>query len=127
MYLTPLILIDTFNSDWSPGAFGYYGYSPGLAGRTLIFTDYIGDNSDLRLKTIIHEFVHAFGLQHKCGNYDYTGSQGCLMNYPENFLLNDQDPREPIQWTDHNLGCLCAPHILSIRQSNLEDLDILNW
>ncbi len=113
----------------SPGAYRIDGISPGLAGKTIIFTDVTpGVNS---LGALVHEFTHAFGLAHLCGNWDCenaTPSASCAMNYGSWFILNDSAPRVPIQWTNDQTGTnLCACHLKAIRKCKLENLAQLGW
>jgi len=113
----------------SPGSYGVGGISPGLAGKTIVFTGWVSASNSLG--TLVHELTHAFGLAHKCGNWDFkttTPSTSCTMNYGTWFILDDGTPRAPAPWTDKRTAPnLCAPHIKAIRESNLEDLPGLGW
>lgn len=106
----------------SPGAYGVGGISPGLAGKTIIFTRWSGADC---LDTMVHEMTHAFGLAHKCGNWDHTTttpSESCPMNYGSWFILDDASPRAPFsgptnalkQACVHRISRLCARAILRI-------------
>ncbi len=114
------------------GALVVQGISPGpnggLEGRTMVFTTAGGD-----LNTLIHEFGHAFGFHHICGNWDYRsdGMLGkcCTMHYSSlYFMLDHAYPRRPDLWTYGTEGPdFCEEHAVAIRRQNLEDLAILNW
>jgi hypothetical protein len=110
-------------SGISPGPHG------GLEGRTIVFTDG-GDGGGLA--TLTHEFGHALGFQHICGNWNYRshGSGGaCTMHYASWYLmLNDANPRKPALWVyGDTTPYFCEEHIIEIRKQNLEDLAILGW
>ncbi len=112
----------------SPGSYGVGGISPGLSGKTIIFTGWV--NAELLL-TSVHEMTHGFGLADKCGNWDYknnTPTTSCCMNYDSWFILDDMTPRAPIPWTNKRVGSsLCAHHIKAVRECNLEDMSALSW
>ena len=101
--------------------------SPGLAGKTIVFTGWVSAPDSLDI--IVHEMTHAFGLAHKCGNWDYYGTgTSCTMNYGSWFILDNGTPRSPIPWTDGSVSThLCASHLKGIRESNLEDIGALGW
>jgi len=111
----------------SPGAYGVGGISPGLAGKTIVFTGWVAAAQSL--DTLVHEMTHAFGLAHKCGNWDHKGtSSSCPMNYNSWFVLDDATPRKPIRWTNGKVRTsLCAPHLRVVREAHLEDLPSLGW
>ena len=113
----------------SPGSYGVSGISPGLAGKTIVFTGLFSENTFLR--TMIHELTHAFGLHHKCGNWDYKDNSpenSCCMNYGEWFILDNGVPRKPIQWTNRRMdSSLCAQHLKAVRDAGLEGLSGLGW
>jgi hypothetical protein len=117
----------TFVSGISPGPNG------GLEGRTIVFTAAGGD-----LNTLIHEFGHAFGFHHICGNWDYRTDGNdvdgpekrcCTMHYSSMyFMLNHTNPRRPVLWDYANPGpYFCEEHAVEIRRQNLEDLSVLGW
>jgi len=112
----------------SPGGYGTSGISPGLAGRTIIFTGWIAAGGTLRV--ITHELIHAFGLAHKCGNWDFGPgtASSCTMNYSSWFILDEGLPRCPIPWTNDRVNEYpCVHHIRAIRQAHLENLPGLGW
>jgi hypothetical protein len=104
------------------------GPNGGLEGRTLVFTASGGD-----LCTLLHEFGHAFGFHHICGNWDYmsdgTTGQACPMHYDSwYFMLDHSTPRQLDLWTlDYGGPYFCEEHIIEIRRQNLEDLAVLGW
>jgi hypothetical protein len=112
------------------GAYGTAGRSPGLAAKSIIYTGFI--NAATSQGTIIHELTHALSFAHKCGNWDYSSSgskTSCVMNYDSYFILDNDFPRKPIQWTNNKTSTsnLCARHIEAIRKYNLEEDDDLGW
>jgi hypothetical protein len=111
----------------SPGSYGTGGQSPGLNSRAIVFTKFTPATQ--RLKVLVEEVTHAFGLAHKCGNWDYratTPRKSCACNYQASFILNDATPRTPIPWTNNRAGVYhCARHIKAIREVKLESM--LGW
>lgn len=100
-----------------------------FAGRTIVFThhptfrDGDADARSWALKTIVHEFTHAFGLPHKCGQYDWRGpaSTSCAMNYGGMWLYVP-GTRELQRFVHGEVGPdLCARHLRAIREVHLED------
>lgn len=87
---------------FSPGSIATGGISPTnekggrdyFAGRTIIFTRhraYAKGDAQARsklIRTIVHEFAHAFGFPHKCGYYTWEdpADRGCVMNYYNTWL-----------------------------------------
>lgn len=110
-----------------------------FAGRTIIFTHHpgyydpntnsarSGFQSDI-LPTIAHEFVHAFGMPHKCGRYDYLTPrrQTCFMNYGIHWMVDDSDNLIP---NSNRLqgNSPCALHLREVRRTHLEDNHGLRW
>ena len=92
---------------------------------------FTADGGDI--DTLTHEFGHAFGFQHICGNWDYrsndvTGTT-CTMHYSSWYLmLNQASPRTLDLWTYGTGGPhFCEEHIIEIRRQNLEDVPVLGW
>ncbi len=117
----------TYVAGISPGPNG------GLEGRTMVFTAAGGD-----LNVLIHEFGHAFGFHHICGNWDHRSDDNdpdsaekrcCTMHYSSMyFMLNHANPRRPVLWNYANPGpYFCEEHAVVIRRQNLEDLSVLGW
>jgi hypothetical protein len=100
------------------------------AGKLIVFTSNVRDHNEM-LIVICHEFGHAFGNAHKCGNWDWEAKAGrtsCCMNYWYHFLLDEASPRRPILWTQNRQSPkMCGQHIVSIRDSHLEDNPQLGW
>jgi hypothetical protein len=133
-----------------PGAFYDSGVSPPIkvsgkkyfGGRTVVFTHH-GLYYDSVKKTpepgyaseivvdVAHELVHAFGLPHKCGYYDYRTPRDktCPMNYSPNWMIDDKLGLIPN--SSNNIGkLLCGRHLKEIRRVHLEDnpgLKSLGW
>ncbi|MHC5055387.1 MAG: hypothetical protein ACYTKD_11790 [Planctomycetota bacterium] len=117
---------------YGTGALVVQGISPGpnggLEGRTIVFTAAGGD-----LNVLIHEFGHAFGFHHICGNWDYRSDditgKCCTMHYSSlHFMLDHANPRRPELWAYADPGpYFCEEHAVAIRRQNLEDLTILGW
>ena len=130
-----------------PGAFYTAGISPSVqaggkpyfAGRTIVFTHHGGyydaaakkpkpDVKDRLLVTIVHELVHAFGMPHKCGYFDFRAPRAktCCMNYRPNWMLDDA--RELVPGTNEKNGKdVCGRHLKEVRRVHLEDNKGLNW
>ena len=115
------------------GAYGTSGISPGvppLSGKTIVFTGWV-DAQD-SLGTLVHELTHGFQLAHQCGNWDIqstiTHTKSCCMNYGDWFILDDGNPRRPIQWTNNMDGAsLCPQHIRAIRNAHLDAINGAGW
>ncbi len=133
-----------------PGRTGISGISPSVstggtryfAGRTIVFTHHpryssiVGGNHvprggfDQRVKsTVVHELVHAFGMPHKCGYWDYLTprQKSCSMNYSMVWLI-DPSTNTLVKGTEGNVGDrLCGRHLVEVRRVHLEDNQGLNW
>jgi hypothetical protein len=116
---------------YSTGALVVSGISPGpnggLEGRTIVFT---GDGGDLN--TLTHEFGHAFGFHHICGNWEYRSfdsGAACTMHYNWYLMLNQQIERRPALYVypDTDSPRFCTDHIKAIRTQNLEGVAKLGW
>jgi hypothetical protein len=117
---------------YGTGALVVVGISPGpsggLEGRTIVFTAQGGD-----LNTLIHEFGHAFGFHHICGNWDYRSNSDagkcCSMHYDSLYwMLTQSRPRRPDAWKwGTGDAYYCEEHIDAIRKQNLEDVPKLGW
>ena len=125
-----------------PGIFATAGISPPVhippatgqpyfAGRTVIFTRHGGFASHFDenvISTVVHEFLHAFGMPHKCGYWDWRTPRwhSCCMNYPTTWLLD----------ASHNLlfgtagkqgNDMCGRHLMEVRRVHLEKNLGLGW
>jgi hypothetical protein len=132
---------------FSPGAFYTSGISPPIprgreeyfAGRTIVFTHH-GFYRDPKtgqprskfhgraLQVMVHELVHAFGMPHKCGYFDFRTPrvETCCMNYSPNWMVDDQ--RKLIPGTSGKVGMdLCGRHIKEVRRVRLQDNKGLGW
>jgi hypothetical protein len=101
-----------------------------FAGRTVVFTRHTrfyrngrarpNANDDL-VQVIGHELVHAFGMPHMCGYFDYRNPRQdtCVMNYFHLWMVHEG---RPISGTADRIGArLCGRHIKEIRRTHLED------
>jgi hypothetical protein len=131
----------------SPGAFYTAGISPSVdaggqayfAGRTVMFTHHGAyydaaknqpkpDAAERLLGTIVHELVHAFGMPHKCGYFDFRTPRAktCCMNYRPNWMVDDA--RQLITGTNGRTGNdVCGRHLKEVRRVHLEDNKGLKW
>ncbi|MBK8258710.1 MAG: hypothetical protein IPK82_39390 [Polyangiaceae bacterium] len=131
-----------------PGAFYTSGISPSVtvggvdyfAGRTIVFSHHGAyyrngaarpNFADRVVRTIAHELVHAFGMPHKCGYYDYKNPREhtCHMNYSPNWMLDASRQLIPGS-SDHIGNNMCGRHLKEVRRVHLEDnlgLRSLGW
>lgn len=131
----------------SPGAFYVAGISPSLvkggvsyfAGRTVLFSHhrkYRDEKTGLPNPTfnadaeavIAHELIHAFGMPHKCGYWDYKTPRRhtCCMNYRPNWMLTATRDLSP--GTSGKVGNeMCGRHLTEVRKVHLEDNKGLAW
>lgn len=131
----------------SPGAFYTAGISPSVtaggksyfAGRTIVFTHhgaYRDPNTgtarsnykDRVVSVIAHELVHAFGMPHKCGYWDYRTprQKTCHMNYGPNWMIDDA--RQLVPGSSGKVGKnMCGRHLKEVRRVHLEDNGGLKW
>jgi len=140
---------------YGPGAFYTAGISPAVptggrsyfAGRTIIFTHHgaysrpdtsVGALVGARVPragfntrvegTIVHELLHAFGMPHKCGLWDFRTPRDktCCMNYSPNWMLDSAD--QPLPGTNRKVGfSVCSRHLMEVRRVHLEDNPGLGW
>lgn len=131
----------------TPGAFYVGGISPTVnvggksyfAGRTVVFTHhnvfYDPTTNMARptahkdmLEVMVHELVHAFGMPHKCGYFNFRAPRDktCCMNYRPNWMVDDA--RQLIPKTNRKTGIdLCGRHLKEVRRVHLEDNKGLGW
>ena len=141
-----------YTSGISPSVPAADGTGKYFAGRTIVFT-YApefsagsppapkADFDEAVLGTIVHEFVHAFGMPHKCGNWDWRTprKQSCCMNYNVSWLA-DEELLHRFNWPDlakqlrlkpgtlAKTGThMCARHLMEVRRVHLERNLGLNW
>jgi hypothetical protein len=109
-----------------------------FAGRLVIFTHTrkfsVGvpprpkpDFDNVVLGTIVHEFLHAFGMPHKCGNRDWKTPRltSCCMNYFDTWLVTG-GALQPN--TVNQLGdTMCARHLMEVRRTHLDRNPALHW
>lgn len=130
-----------------PGAFYVAGISPSVtkagiayfAGRTALFSHHrkYRDEATGKAKpdfpanaeaVIVHELVHAFGMPHKCGYWDFRAPRRrtCCMNYRPNWMLTPTRDLEP--GTSDKVGNdMCGRHLMEVRKVHLEDNKGLGW
>lgn len=114
------------------------GYSPGGAdrnnrhyfgGRVMVFTGIAKGNDATRV--LCHELCHAFDNAHKCDNWSWMNDgerSACCMNYQSALVLDNEDPRAPIPWTQNHVSIeMCAPHLRRMRDYHMEDNPGLGW
>jgi hypothetical protein len=80
------------------------------------------------IQTIVHELVHAFGLPHICGYWDWQTPRktSCAMNYPDNGIFGADGKLHGGDADKMGLE-LCGRHIKEIRRTHLEDNPGLAW
>ncbi|MBL9032361.1 MAG: hypothetical protein JNM80_11740 [Phycisphaerae bacterium] len=135
----------TFTAGISPSATNpATGTTRYFAGRTVIFShvpSFSDPNpagsgppvpkanfDDKVIQTVVHEFVHAFGMPHKCGNWDWRTPRqsSCCMNYFSTWLLDSAN--RPIPGTTDKQGNhMCGRHLMEIRRVHLDKNLGLNW
>jgi len=138
---------------FAPGATFTSGISPSVdtgghsyfAGRTIIFTltDSFSEPNphgpghppvpsatfkDDVLHTVVHEFTHAFGMPHKCGNFDWRTPRKttCCMNYFNTWMLDKTNKAIPGS-VDKMGNDMCGRHLMEIRRVHLERNKGLHW
>jgi hypothetical protein len=132
---------------FTPGAFYTSGISPTIhrgandffAGRTIIFTHHgayrnpatgaprDGFREDA-LQVMVHELVHAFGMPHKCGYFDFRTprQKTCCMNYSPNWMVDER--RNLLPSTSDKVGMdMCGRHLKEVRRVRLQDNKGLAW
>ena len=129
------------------GAFYTAGMSPTIdlgknqyfAGRTILFTHHGAFWDRARaaprpayrqkiLHAIVHELVHAFGMPHKCGYFDYRTPRRytCCMNYDPNWMIDAK--LELIPETSERIGNdMCGRHLKEVRRVRPENNRGLRW
>lgn len=135
---------------YKPGAVYTAGISPSVpdaktgtgeffAGRTIAFTHTKAystgtppvpvPNFDTEILAVaVHEFLHAFGMPHKCGYWDWRTprEKSCCMNYFNTWLINESFL--PIPGTLGKQGDdMCGRHLMEVRRVHLERNKGLNW
>jgi hypothetical protein len=82
--------------------------------------------------SVVHELVHAFGMPHKCGYWNYRTPRGrdrgltCCMNYTFHWMIDNRDQLVPD--TQGMRGPeMCGRHLKEIRRVHLEDNPALGW
>jgi hypothetical protein len=84
--------------------------------------------ADEVLETAVHEFLHAFGMPHKCGYFNWRTprEKSCCMNYSLTWLVDSS--RNPIPGsagkTDKDM---CGRHAMEVRRVHLHRNKGLNW
>ena len=138
---------------FGPGAVFTTGVSPTVtnpakpgeeffAGRTILFTHTEAfstgtppvpkANFDKRvLQTVVHEFIHAFGMPHKCGNWNWRtprqpSGHSCCMNYFSTWLLDASKNVTP-DTVGKQAADMCGRHLMEVRRVHLERNLGLKW
>ena len=120
-----------------------------FAGRTVVFTHATQfstgtpptarpDFNQRVLGTVVHEFLHAFGMPHKCGQWDWRTprdrsvqsqdpkqNSGCCMNYFNTWLLDASNHVIPGDSRDGVY--MCGRHLMEVRRVHLERNPGLRW
>jgi hypothetical protein len=135
-----------------PGAVFTTGISPSVpsaisgvgdyfAGRTVLFTHTRKfsnpggppftphpDFNKRVLSTVVHEFLHAFGMPHKCGYWDWRTprAHSCCMNYFDTWLIDTADKAIP-STVGKNGDDMCGRHLMEVRRVHLNNNPGLNW
>jgi len=109
-----------------------FGTGEYFAGRTIIFTHHgkfstgsppapVADFDTKIIRVVVHELVHAFGMPHKCGNWDWQTPRktSCCMNYFDTWLV---DARQHLQFdTVGKEGPhICGRHLMEVRRVHLD-------
>lgn len=81
-----------------------------------------GPNPDGMIKTIVHEFGHAFGFPHKCGYHSFEdpAETACCMNYSIMWLYAPGTRTVQPGVTGKQNGNFCPRHLLGLRRVQLE-------
>ena len=120
------------------GAVRTYGVVWKIGGGRLASFYPAGFDTTTMAGTINHEFAHAIGFDHICGNWDVFSDEesggACCMHYAFNHWMLDNPgkplsfPRLQREWVfgdeSHHY---CVEHIVAIRKANLAKSLILGW
>jgi hypothetical protein len=128
---------------YRPGVWMVAGISPSVphhlfgtgeyfAGRTIVFTHHgkysTGDPPTPKadfdkevIGAVIHELVHAFGMPHKCGNWDWRTKRetSCCMNYPDTWLV-DAHQHLLFDTVGNEGDHMCGRHLMEVRRVHLD-------
>jgi hypothetical protein len=130
----------TFTTGISPGVPNpSTGTGEFFAGRTVLFTHTPSfstgtppapkpDFNQRVLSTVVHEFLHAFGMPHKCGQWDWRTprDRSCCMNYWSTWLVNASNRLIP--GFDRRQGdYMCGRHLMEVRRVHIERNAGLRW
>jgi hypothetical protein len=81
------------------------------------------DFDDGVIETVVHEFIHAFGMPHKCGywNWRTPREHSCCMNYFNTWLVG---PAPAFHLLPNTIGKqgndMCGRHLMEVRRVHLE-------
>jgi hypothetical protein len=133
----------TFTTGISPTVHDAAGLGDYFAGRTVLFTQTPSfstgppptptpDFDDEVLSTVVHEFLHAFGMPHKCGFWNWrtpralASGHTCCMNYFDTWLIDSANNVIPgtrgFEGND-----MCGRHLMEVRRVHLERNKGLRW
>ena len=103
---------------------GVLGITPGLDANVLVFhetVEHVQTNkpdapslNNMLLKTLVHELMHSFDLDHNCGNADVSGVKSCAGSWSFAPVFYPDDTYEVLPESSD----FCGDHIKAIRQSN---------
>jgi hypothetical protein len=128
-------------SVFAPGKTITAGISPTLknalhpdkaffAGRTVVFTEAFNPaNLEKAVASVmVHEFIHAFGMPHKCGHWNWRTKRerSCCMNYFNTWLLDATNHIVP-ETVNLMSSDMCGRHLMEVRRVHLEKNLGLNW
>ena len=116
-----------------------------FAGRTVVFTSSSASGTPLTpnadfdaemASTAVHEFVHAFGMPHKCGFWNWKtprlpDGKTCCMNYDDTWLIDPKtvssNPTLIPDFLDRMDDNVCGRHLMEVRRVHLERNKGLRW
>jgi len=103
---------------------GVLGIAPDLDANALVFhetVEHVQANrtnapplNDMLLRTLVHELMHTFGLEHNCGYADVSGTSSCAGSWSFAPVFYPDGSHEVLPESSD----FCGAHIKAIRQSN---------
>jgi len=97
---------------------------PVVSAATLVPTIPVPDFDADIISTVVHEFTHAFGMPHKCGNWDWRTPRehSCCMNYYNTWLVGPGPAFHALPDTVRKQGNdLCGRHLMEVRRVHLQN------
>jgi len=88
----------------------------------------LGDPELLQQSVVVHELVHAFGMPHRCGYFDFTTPRRptCCMNYSDTWMADAQHNLIP-GTEDKCSPNMCGLHLKEVRRVRLQMNKALAW